>query len=40
MFLQHVLFSLGYMDDLVDEAEISSAVEVARQDYPQWRSAA
>jgi hypothetical protein len=38
--LQHVLFSLGYMDDLVDEAEISSAVEVARQDYPQWRSAA
>jgi hypothetical protein len=35
--LQHVLFSLGYVDDyLADEGEISSAVEVARTDYPQW----
>ena len=28
--LQHVLFSLGYT------GEIASAVEVARQDWPQW----
>jgi hypothetical protein len=34
--LQHVLFSLGCADDLADEGEISSAVEVARTDYPQW----
>jgi hypothetical protein len=38
--LQHVLFSLGYVEDLADEAEIAAAVEVARGDYPQWRSAA
>jgi hypothetical protein len=31
----HVLFSLGYVDDLADEAEIA-AVEVARSDWPQW----
>jgi hypothetical protein len=37
--LQHVLFSLGYTDDLADEAEIAAAVEVARGDYPQWRAA-
>jgi hypothetical protein len=37
--LQHVLFSLGYTDDLVDEAQIAAAVEVARGDYPQWRAA-
>jgi len=37
---QHVLFSLGYTDDLADEAEIVAAVEVARGDYPQWRPAA
>jgi hypothetical protein len=34
--LAHVLFSLGYVDDLADEAEIATAVEVARQDWPQW----
>ena len=34
--LQHVLFSLGYVDALTDEAEIAAAVEVARQDWPQW----
>ena len=34
---QHVLYSLGYVDDLADEAEIAAAVEVARGDYPQWR---
>jgi hypothetical protein len=37
--LVHVLFSLGYVDDLADEAEIAVAVEVARQDWPQWRAA-
>jgi hypothetical protein len=34
--LQHVLFSLGYTDDLADEGEIAAAVEVARGDWPQW----
>jgi hypothetical protein len=33
--LQHVLFSLGYTDDL-DEGEIAAAVEVACSDWPQW----
>jgi hypothetical protein len=37
--LQHVLFSLGYTDDLVGEAEIAAAVEVAQGDWPQWRAA-
>jgi len=37
--LQHVLFSLGYVDDLVGEGEIAAAVEGARGDYPQWRAA-
>jgi hypothetical protein len=38
--VQHVLFSLNYVDDLADEAEIAVAVEVARTDWPQWRRAA
>jgi len=38
--LQHVVFSLGYADDLAAEAEIAAAVEVARSDWPQWGSAA
>jgi hypothetical protein len=38
--LVHVLFSLGYVDDLADEGEIAAAAEVARTDYPQWRPAA
>jgi hypothetical protein len=38
--LVHVLFSLGYVDDLADEAEIGAAVEVARTDSPQWKGAA
>jgi hypothetical protein len=38
--LQHVLFSLGYTDDLACEAEIAAAVEVARGVYSQWRPAA
>ena len=37
--LQHVLFSLGYTDDLVEEAQIAVAVEVAKADWPQWRAA-
>jgi hypothetical protein len=37
--LQSALFVLGYSDDLVDEAEIAAAVEVARGDWPQWRAA-
>jgi hypothetical protein len=38
--LQHVLFSLAYVGDLADEAEIGSALEMARGDRPGWRSAA
>ena len=37
--LQHVLFSLGYTDELADETEIAAAAEVARTDWPQWRAA-
>ena len=37
--LQHVLFSLGYTDDLADEAEIAAAVEVACRERPRWRAA-
>jgi hypothetical protein len=37
--LQHVLFSLGYTDDLAGEAQIAAAVEVARADWPQWSAA-
>jgi len=39
--LVHVLFSLGYTDDLADEAEVAAAVEVARTDWPgfAWRAA-
>jgi hypothetical protein len=35
----HVLYSLNYTDDLADEKEIAEAVEVARQDWTQWRAA-
>ena len=38
--LAHVLFSLGYVEDLAGEPEIEAAVGVARQDWPLWRSAA
>jgi hypothetical protein len=34
--LQHVFFSLGYVDDVDD---LAAAVEVARSDWPQWRAA-
>jgi len=37
--LQHLLFSLGYTDELLDEAEIATAVEVARTDRPHWMAA-
>ncbi|HET7270270.1 MAG TPA: hypothetical protein VFI90_04210 [Rubrobacter sp.] len=37
--LAHVLFSLGYVEDLAGEAEITAAAEVARGDWPQWRAA-
>ena len=36
----HVLFSLGYVEDLAGEPKIDAAVEVVRQDWPLWRSAA
>jgi hypothetical protein len=38
--LAWVLFALRYSNELESEAEIAAAVEVARQDYPQWRPAA
>ena len=38
--LQWLLFALHYSDELEDEGEIAAAVEVARDDYPQWRPAA
>ena len=37
--LQHILFSLGYTDDLADEAQIAAAVKVAQDDWLQWRVA-
>jgi hypothetical protein len=38
--LQHVLFSLGYTDELADEAEIAAAIEVARTDFDPEAGAA
>ena len=38
--LQHVLFSLGYTDELADEAVITAAIEVARTDRTPDESAA
>ena len=37
--LQHVLFLLGYTDDLADEAQIAWSVEVARSGSPQSSAA-
>jgi hypothetical protein len=31
--LAHVLFSLGYADELLEEHEIASAAEIARKDF-------
>jgi hypothetical protein len=33
--LQHVLYLLGYVEDLADEAEIAAAVEAVRTDWPR-----
>jgi hypothetical protein len=38
--LQWMLYALNYTDELENEADIGAAVEVARGDYPRWRSAA
>jgi hypothetical protein len=38
--LQHVLYSLGYTDDLAHEAEIASAIDVARTDWTPDEGAA
>jgi hypothetical protein len=38
--LQHDLYSLGYTDSLVPEAEIAAAIEVARGDYDPEGAAA
>ena len=38
--LQHVLWSLGYTDDLAAEAEIAAAIEVARTDLDPDEGAA
>jgi hypothetical protein len=38
--LQHVLFSLGYTDGLIEEAEIAAAIEVARTDWTPDEGAA
>jgi hypothetical protein len=35
-----VLWSLGYTDELESEAAIAAATEVARRDWPEWRTAA
>jgi hypothetical protein len=37
--LAHVLWSLRYTDVLEDDAEIAAAVEMARDDWPEWRAA-
>ena len=38
--LQHVLYSLGYTDDLAHEAEITAAIDVARTDWTPDEGAA
>jgi hypothetical protein len=38
--LQHVLWSLGYTDDLAPEAEIAATIEVARTGYDPDEGAA
>jgi len=38
--LQHVLFSLGYTDGLIEEAEIAVAIEVAHTDWTPDEGAA
>ena len=38
--LQHILYSLGYTNELADEAVISAALEVARADFDPEAGAA
>jgi len=38
--LQSLLWSLGYTDELLGEAEIAAAIEVARTDYDPDEGAA
>ena len=38
--LQSLLWSLGYTDELIDEAEIAAAIEVARTDFDPDEEAA
>ena len=38
--LAHVLWSLGYVEDLPNEAELSAAIEVGRTDYDPDEGAA
>jgi hypothetical protein len=38
--LQHVLFSLGYTDGLIEESEIAVAIEVAHTDWTPDEGAA
>jgi hypothetical protein len=38
--LAHVLFSLGYVNELLDEAEIAAAIQVARSDHDPDQGAA
>jgi hypothetical protein len=38
--MQHLLFSLGYTDDLAEEAEIAAVIEVARTDWTPDEGAA
>jgi hypothetical protein len=38
--LQHVLWNLGYSDELLDEGEIAAAAEVARTDFDPDEGAA
>jgi hypothetical protein len=37
--LQWMLYALNYTNELEGEEEIVAAVEVARQERPQWRAA-
>ena len=38
--LQHVLFSLGYTEDLGDEAKIDAGIKIARTDWTPDEGAA
>jgi hypothetical protein len=38
--LQSLLYSLNYTDELINEAEIAAAIEVARTDYDPDQGAA